>query len=67
MRAVAEHYAGRGSIDWTDGLTVRADDWWISLRASNTEPLLRLNVEARDLATMESLRDESLALVRAEG
>ncbi len=67
MRTVAEHFAGRGSIDWTDGLTVRADDWWVSLRASNTEPLLRLNVEACDQATMEGLRDETLALVRAEG
>ncbi len=66
MEKVAEHFAGRGEADWTDGLAVKADDWWVSLRASNTEPLLRLNVEARDTSTMESLRDETLALVRAE-
>lgn len=40
-------------------------DWWFNLRPSNTEPLLRLNVEARDTATLEKIRDEVLALVRA--
>ncbi|MFD6349394.1 hypothetical protein ACH4Q7_35835, partial [Streptomyces roseolus] len=39
--------------------------WWFNLRPSNTEPLLRLNVEARDAATMAKVRDEVLALVRA--
>ena len=39
--------------------------WWLNLRASNTEPLLRLNVEAADQVTMERVRDEVLALVRA--
>jgi len=42
----------------------RDDGWWLNLRPSNTEPLLRLNVEARDDATMRALRDEVLALVR---
>ena len=40
--------------------------WWFNLRASNTEPLLRLNVEAADEATMERVRDDVLALVRGE-
>jgi phosphomannomutase len=39
--------------------------WWLNLRASNTEPLLRLNVEAADVATMERVRDTALALIRA--
>jgi phosphomannomutase len=39
--------------------------WWFNLRPSNTEPLLRLNAEAGDAATMESIRDEVLAIVRA--
>ncbi|MEE1929313.1 phosphomannomutase/phosphoglucomutase [Streptomyces sp. TRM 70351] len=52
-------------LDHLDGLTVTASDWWFNLRASNTEPLLRLNVEARDAATMRRVRDEVLALVRA--
>jgi phosphomannomutase len=40
--------------------------WWFNLRSSNTEPLLRLNVEAADRAGMEAIRDEVLALVREE-
>ena len=60
-------YASRDDVtlDELDGLTVTAEDWWFNLRASNTEPLLRLNIEARDEATMAKLRDEVLALVRA--
>ncbi|KOU45408.1 phosphomannomutase [Streptomyces sp. WM4235] len=53
------------TVDELDGLTVTTADWWFNLRPSNTEPLLRLNVEARDTATLEKIRDEVLALVRA--
>ncbi|RII15136.1 Phosphomannomutase/phosphoglucomutase [Streptomyces sp. YIM 130001] len=65
--AVREAYEGRDglTLDELDGLTVTAGDWWFNLRASNTEPLLRLNVEARDAATMARVRDEVLAVVRA--
>ncbi|MFI1182453.1 phosphomannomutase/phosphoglucomutase [Streptomyces sp. NPDC020799] len=65
--AVKAAYAGRDDVrlDELDGLTVTAADWWFNLRASNTEPLLRLNVEARDPETVARLRDEVLALVRA--
>ena len=42
-----------------------APDWWFNLRPSNTEPLLRLNVEAADEATMASVRDEVLGIARA--
>ena len=53
-------------LDDLDGLTVELPDGaWFNLRASNTEPLLRLNVEAADQAAMEALRDEVLAVVRA--
>jgi phosphomannomutase len=41
--------------------------WWLNLRASNTEPLLRLNVEADDEETLREVRDDVLALVRGEG
>jgi phosphomannomutase len=62
-------YATRPEVtsDELDGLTVQAPDWWFNLRPSNTEPLLRLNVEGADQATMESLRDEVLAMVRGAG
>ncbi|MCX5343170.1 phosphomannomutase/phosphoglucomutase [Streptomyces atratus] len=65
--AVRESFAPRDGVttDDLDGLTVTGPDWWFNLRASNTEPLLRLNVEARDEQTMTAVRDEVLALVRA--
>ncbi|MDQ1010415.1 phosphomannomutase [Streptomyces sp. V4I23] len=65
--AVRAAFATREGVttDELDGLTVATDDWWFNLRASNTEPLLRLNVEARDEALMTKIRDEVLALVRA--
>ncbi|TWP35092.1 phosphomannomutase/phosphoglucomutase [Leekyejoonella antrihumi] len=60
---------GPGGVveDHLDGLTLTHDDdpmWWLNLRASNTEPLLRLNVEAADAATMEHVRDSALDLIR---
>ncbi|WP_314613154.1 phosphomannomutase/phosphoglucomutase [Streptomyces stackebrandtii] len=62
----ATYEGGDGvTLDELDGLTITTADWWFNLRASNTEPLLRLNVEARDEATMTKIRDEVLALVRA--
>lgn len=66
LAAVRAAYAGREgvTIDELDGLTVTGDGWWFNLRASNTEPLLRLNVEAGEAETMARVRDEALALVR---
>lgn len=64
MHEVADALAGRGVTSWDDGLLVSGDDWWVSVRESNTEPLLRLNVEARDEATMAGLRDQALAIIR---
>jgi phosphomannomutase len=65
MDRVAAAFAGRGKQDRLDGLTVSGADWWVNVRPSNTEPLLRLNVEAADQQTMEALRDETLGLIRA--
>jgi phosphomannomutase len=53
------------TVDHLDGLTVTTDDWWFNLRPSNTEPLLRLNVEGADDATMTRVRDDVLALIRS--
>lgn len=63
---VAAAFAGRGTISWIDGLLINGDDWWVSVRESNTEPLLRLNVEARDAATVAELRDTALAIIRKD-
>ena len=53
------------TLDELDGLTVSHDDWWFNVRPSNTEPLLRLNAEGRDSATMERVRDDALELIRS--
>jgi phosphomannomutase len=52
------------TVDHLDGLTVATDDWWFNVRPSNTEPLLRLNVEGVDDPTMTRVRDEVLAIIR---
>ncbi|MYR43289.1 phosphomannomutase/phosphoglucomutase [Streptomyces sp. SID5910] len=66
LAAVRAAYEGRDGItlDDLDGLTVTAPDWWFNVRPSNTEPLLRLNAEARDEATMTKIRDEALTIIR---
>ncbi|MFC6287552.1 phosphomannomutase/phosphoglucomutase [Nocardioides sp. GCM10027113] len=56
---------GVTSLDRLDGLTVTHTDWWFNVRPSNTEPLLRLNAEGRDAATMERIRDAVLATIRS--
>jgi phosphomannomutase len=63
---VKQAFAGRPGVstDELDGLTVSAGEWWFNLRPSNTEPLLRLNVEASDETAMAALRDEVLGIVR---
>ncbi|MFI6476924.1 phosphomannomutase/phosphoglucomutase [Nonomuraea sp. NPDC050663] len=60
MELVRQAFAGRGEVDELDGLTVTGPGWWFNLRPSNTEPLLRLNAEADDEATMTTIRDEVL-------
>lgn len=66
---IVEAFTGRGEFDEFDGLTVTGapDDgfWWFNVRPSNTEPLLRLNVEAETVEQMAAIRDEVLGLIRA--
>jgi phosphomannomutase len=65
MREVAERY-GDGEIDWLDGVSVDYEDWHFNVRPSNTEPLLRLNLESLVSAEhMAEKRDEVLALIRS--
>ncbi|WP_406415693.1 phosphomannomutase/phosphoglucomutase [Streptomyces sp. NBC_01614] len=67
LAAIKSAYEAREGVelDELDGLTVTAADWWFNVRPSNTEPLLRLNAEARDEATMAKVRDEALAIIRS--
>ena len=66
LAAIKAAYGAREDtvLDELDGLTVTSTDWWFNVRPSNTEPLLRLNAEARDEATMTKIRDEALAIIR---
>lgn len=66
LAAIKAAYEAREGVtlDELDGLTITSADWWFNVRASNTEPLLRLNAEARDEATMTKIRDEALAIIR---
>jgi phosphomannomutase len=66
IERIAAAYEGARQ-DRLDGLTVEFDDWWFNVRASNTEPLLRLNVEARTQSLLDEKTAEVLALIRAEG
>jgi phosphomannomutase len=67
LAAVRSAYGDREDVtlDELDGLTVSSADWWFNVRPSNTEPLLRLNAEARDEPTMAKIRDEVLGIIRA--
>lgn len=66
VAAIEEEYAAREGVttDRLDGLTVSHADWTFNVRPSNTEPLLRLNAEGKDQATMATMRDEVLAKIR---
>jgi len=66
IEEIAVAYAS-GRQDRTDGLTVEFDDWWFNVRPSNTEPLLRLNVEARTPELLRDKTEEVLALIRDQG
>ena len=62
-------FEGRANVEEFDGITLsspaQSNWWWFNVRASNTEPLLRLNLEAANESTMHAIRDEVLALIRA--
>jgi phosphomannomutase len=65
LQELKERYAPEGRVSHLDGISVDAEDWHFNVRPSNTEPLLRLNLEARSHALMEQKRDEVLELIRA--
>ncbi len=67
LGAIEADHAESGAISHMDGLRVEYADWWFSLRPSNTEPMLRLNLEATSLPRMERERDRLLARIEAAG
>ncbi|MBC7229283.1 MAG: phosphomannomutase/phosphoglucomutase [Actinobacteria bacterium] len=64
LEDIARTYS-HGRVDRLDGVTVEFEDWWFNVRPSNTEPLLRLNLEAKSRELMEEKRDEVLAVIRS--
>src|SRR5262249_46574387 len=65
LERLERRYAEEGRVSHLDGVSVDAQDWHMNVRPSNTEPLLRLNLEARSPELMERKRDEALDLIRA--
>jgi len=65
LQELKERYAPEGRVSHLDGISVDADDWHFNVRPSNTEPLLRLNLEARTAELMERKRDEVLEVIRS--
>jgi len=66
LHALEEHLGKQAkSVDHLDGITLDFGDWWFNVRPSNTEPLLRLNIEAKNRELMEEKRDEVLAFIRS--
>jgi phosphomannomutase len=67
MATIESHYRAQGAeIDHLDGITVSFPTWWFNVRSSNTQPLLRLNLEADDRETLEEKTKEVLAMIRGE-
>jgi phosphomannomutase len=65
LQELAERFAPEGRVSHLDGISVDGEDWHFNVRPSNTEPLLRLNLEARSRELMERKRDEVLAVIRS--
>ena len=65
LQELKERFGPEGRVSHLDGVSIEADDWHLNVRPSNTEPLLRLNLEARSQELMEAKRDEVLAVIRA--
>lgn len=63
LKEIEDHYSF-GKTDHLDGVTIDFGDWWFNVRPSNTEPLLRLNIEADTKEKLEKKKDELLKLIR---
>jgi phosphomannomutase len=66
LQELKEHFAEQGEISHLDGISVTAENWHMNVRPSNTEPLLRLNLEALDPDLMKQKRDEVLAVINGQ-
>jgi len=65
LKEIVRVFGKGGKVEWLDGVSITFDDWHCNVRPSNTEPLLRLNLEAKSKTLMERKRDDVLAIIRA--
>lgn len=65
LKEIVRVFGKGGKVEWLDGVSITFDDWHCNVRPSNTEPLLRLNLEAKSKTLMEQKRDDVLAIIRA--
>jgi phosphomannomutase len=65
LQELEERFASEGEVSRLDGISIEAEDWHFNVRPSNTEPLVRLNLEARSKERMEEKRDEVLEVIRS--
>lgn len=65
LKEIVRVFGKGGKVEWLDGVSITFDDWHCNVRPSNTEPLLRLNLEAKSMTLMEQKRDDVLAIIRA--
>jgi phosphomannomutase len=65
LQEIKERFGAEGEVSHLDGISIEAEEWHVNVRPSNTEPLLRLNLEARSKELMEQKRDEALAVMQA--
>jgi phosphomannomutase len=63
IEQIAEHFKD-GKIDYLDGVTIEYEDWWFNVRKSNTEPLLRLNLEGRTKTIMEQRKKQVIDIIK---
>ena len=63
LQEIKERFGNEGKVSHLDGISIEAEDWHLNVRPSNTEPLLRLNLEALSEELMERKRDEVLELI----
>jgi phosphomannomutase len=63
LQEIKERFGGEGQVSHLDGISIEAEDWHLNVRPSNTEPLLRLNLEARSRELMEQQRDDVIEVL----
>ncbi|PIR61669.1 MAG: phosphomannomutase/phosphoglucomutase [Candidatus Pacebacteria bacterium CG10_big_fil_rev_8_21_14_0_10_44_11] len=67
MKGLAEHFTAAKAVDWLDGVSIWFEDWWANIRPSNTQPVLRLNVEADNAELLKTKSEEIMQYIKSHG